>query len=238
MLDLLFATIAAALPLVQADPAPPTELRSIAAQIDARPQGVVRLQCRIYADTNRAERCVAVAPDEILDDAAFDARSRDQRPAFGTLADVAIRLTERRNVSVTPSKENRMVSVERQVDFAGIPVTPPSGQPPLTPRTAAIAPGPGFSNPAAYYPATALHEGAEGRVEVTCRIRDDHRFDCFRARIDRSGGYGFSSPSIDDTLVRATFRMIEESSVAPNANDGTPTAGRDFTTAVRWMLPG
>lgn len=62
MLDLLFATVAAALPLVQTDPAPLADLRSIAAQIDARPQDTVRLQCRIYADTNRAERCVAVAP--------------------------------------------------------------------------------------------------------------------------------------------------------------------------------
>lgn len=237
MLYLLFGTIAGVLPLVQADPVPPADLRPIAAQIDARPQGTVRLQCRIYADTSMASRCVAVDADEILDDAAFDARSRDQRPAFGTLADVAIRVTERRHILVAPANENRMVLVERKVDFAAIPVTSPSAQPPLTPRTAALAPGPGFSNPAAYYPASALREGAEGRVEVTCRVRSDHRFDCFQARIDRSSGYGFSSPSIDDTLVRATFRMIEESSIAPSANDGTPTAGRDFTTAVRWLLP-
>ena len=81
----LATIVALALPLVAVAPVPPERLAAVAAQLDDRPAGTVRLQCRVYARTRLVEGCTPVAAGETLTPAEFAARSQ-RRPTPGSLA--------------------------------------------------------------------------------------------------------------------------------------------------------
>ncbi len=237
-MPLFVATMfAAALPVVRLRAPTATQLAAIAAQLPDRPHGVVRLQCQIPANFRLVDRCAVVTPAETLNDAGFVTRLTIP-PTAGSIEDVAIRLSEGALVDGEAAPMQRMVVVDRTVDFGSVPMTPPSDQPPLTLRTVSITPGPNFAQAQEFYPATALWQSAEASITATCRIQPDQQLICFKARVKNLTFQRPSPKRTEDAFVQATFTILSGTTVAAPTKDGTPTAGRDIELSFGWKLPG
>src|SRR5262245_6400469 len=121
----------------------------------------------------------------------------------------------------TPTAGRRLRRVVRFV-----PGPPPSVQDVTDVQTIWWVERPGAQDFARLYPLGAIHDGVEGRVNLDCTVRPDHRLDCTIAS-EEPVGRGFG---------QATLRLAEKFRMADQTRQGQDTVGGRVRVPIRWNI--